>query len=151
MEAQGISQAELGRRVGISQSAIHRLTTGENYGSKHLHRIARELGTTPAYLTGEVDDPDEGAPPPPPAPRHQQVMLPVTLPTQAALAAAFQGVLRASQDMGEAELARELARRLPTVLRLAEGAIVEPASAGAYDPPELEPALDDAHRERRRA
>jgi hypothetical protein len=33
----------------------------------HLHRIARELGTTPAYLTGETDDPSEGALPAPKA------------------------------------------------------------------------------------
>lgn len=49
----------------MSQRTINKLVLGDAYGSKHLHRIARELGTTPAYLTGETDDPDEDAPPEP--------------------------------------------------------------------------------------
>lgn len=61
----GLSQSELARRLGLSQSAIARLALGNAYGSKHLHRIARELGTTPAYLSGETDDPAEGALPAP--------------------------------------------------------------------------------------
>lgn len=65
----GLSQSELGRRVGVSQATIAKLITGGGYGSKHLHKIAYELGTTPAYLTGETDDPDEGAMPLPTAER----------------------------------------------------------------------------------
>ena len=53
----GISQGELARRIGVSQQTISRLASGERYGTKHLHRIARELGTTPAYLVREADDP----------------------------------------------------------------------------------------------
>lgn len=60
-----MSQSELGRRVGISQASVFRLVKGDAYGSKHLHRIARELGTTPEYLSGETDDPAEGAAPEP--------------------------------------------------------------------------------------
>jgi phage repressor protein C with HTH and peptisase S24 domain len=67
MQATGMSQSELARRVGVSQASIQKLTTGSAYGSKHLHRIARELGTTPAYLSGETDDPSEGALPAPKA------------------------------------------------------------------------------------
>jgi transcriptional regulator with XRE-family HTH domain len=62
MTANGMSQAELARRVGVRQPTIYKLLTGENYGSTHLHKIARELGTTPAYLTGETDDPFADAP-----------------------------------------------------------------------------------------
>jgi transcriptional regulator with XRE-family HTH domain len=62
LEEVGLSQAELARRIGISQQAISKLAAGGSYGSKHLHRIARELGTTPAYLTGETDDPHGQAP-----------------------------------------------------------------------------------------
>lgn len=62
---QQLSQSELARRVGVRQSTINSLIHGDSYGSKHLHRIARELHTTPAYLTGEVDDPDLDAPEPP--------------------------------------------------------------------------------------
>jgi phage repressor protein C with HTH and peptisase S24 domain len=61
----GLSQSELARRVGISQTAINKLVLGGSGGSRHLHTIARELGTTPAYLTGETDDPSEGAVPAP--------------------------------------------------------------------------------------
>jgi phage repressor protein C with HTH and peptisase S24 domain len=68
MSALGISQGELARRVGIKQPSIHALVSGENKrGSAHLHRIARELGTTPAYLSGETDDATEGALPAPKA------------------------------------------------------------------------------------
>lgn len=61
----GLSQAELARRIGVSQQAIGNLATGSVQGTRHLHRIARELGTTPAYLAGETDDPSEGALPAP--------------------------------------------------------------------------------------
>lgn len=67
LEAVGLSQAELARRVGISQQAVSKMAGGGAYGSRYLHRIARELGTTPAYLTGETDDPSEGALPAPKA------------------------------------------------------------------------------------
>lgn len=65
MEELGLSQSELARRVGVRQPTISRLLLGEAAGSKHLHVIARELGTTPQYLTGETDDPSEGALPAP--------------------------------------------------------------------------------------
>jgi transcriptional regulator with XRE-family HTH domain len=126
MNRRGFSQSELGRRVGVSQSAIHNLLSGEAYGSKHLHRIARELGTTPAYLTGEVDDPDEGAPPPPPEPSVQTVMMPVELPGQRVLAHMFEGLLLASPGLQGAELAHELARHLPRALGLARRATIAP-------------------------
>lgn len=53
----GLSQSELARRVGLAQPTISGLIKSNKVGSKHLHRIARELGTTPAYLSGETDDP----------------------------------------------------------------------------------------------
>jgi phage repressor protein C with HTH and peptisase S24 domain len=52
----GISQAELARRVKVSQPTINALIKGGNTTSKHLHRIAAELETSPAYLAGETDD-----------------------------------------------------------------------------------------------
>lgn len=58
-----ISQSELARRVGVTQQTIGKLCKGQSHGSKYLHQIARELGTTPEYLTGGIDDPAKGAVP----------------------------------------------------------------------------------------
>lgn len=65
MDALKLSQSELARRVGISQTSIYNLVAGRAYSSAHLHRIARELTTTAEWLTGETDDPDLGALPAP--------------------------------------------------------------------------------------
>lgn len=65
MDAAGLSQAELARRVGMAQPSIFQLIKRGKKGSTKLHVIARELGTTPAYLSGETDDPHADAPPPP--------------------------------------------------------------------------------------
>lgn len=151
LRQKGISQAELARRVQISQKTINKLTLGLAYGSKHLHRIARELGTTPEYLTGEIDDAAEGAPPPPPEPRHQLFSLSVALPTERALAAAFEGLLVASRDMDERELARELAKRLPTLLRVAAEAPPMPGTIEDDELRELAEGLDSDQPARRRA
>ena len=53
----GLSQAELARRIPVDQSTINGLIRGHSRSSKYLHRIARELETTAAYLAGETDDP----------------------------------------------------------------------------------------------
>jgi phage repressor protein C with HTH and peptisase S24 domain len=58
----GISQAELARRVKVSQPTINALIRGGSTGSKHLHKIASELETSPAWLVGETDDPSPIAP-----------------------------------------------------------------------------------------
>jgi len=58
----GLSQSELARRLHVRQSTISGLIRGEQRSSTKLHQIARELGTTPGYLSGEVDDPDLDAP-----------------------------------------------------------------------------------------
>lgn len=65
LEAVGISQSELARRVGITQPAVSNLIKRGTGGSSHLHKIAAVLRTTPSYLTGETDDPSEGALPAP--------------------------------------------------------------------------------------
>jgi phage repressor protein C with HTH and peptisase S24 domain len=57
LKAKGWSQAELARRIGVQSTTIWKLVSGEGQGSKHLHKIARELETTPEYLTGETDNP----------------------------------------------------------------------------------------------
>ena len=59
LEERGWSQAELARRVGVAPQSIGKLARGETQGSKHLHRIATLLRTTPEYLLGETDEPDQ--------------------------------------------------------------------------------------------
>lgn len=65
LEATSLSQSELARRVGVSQQTIHKLISGASRSSSQLHRIARELGTTAEYLSGETDDASKGALPAP--------------------------------------------------------------------------------------
>ena len=57
----GMTQTELARRIGITQSTVASLLSGKSQGSKHLHLIARVLETTPAFLLGETEDSSEGA------------------------------------------------------------------------------------------
>lgn len=57
----GLSQAELARRVGVRQSTMNSLINGDSRTSRSLLAIARELNTTPAYLTGDTDDPSPDA------------------------------------------------------------------------------------------
>lgn len=58
----GLSQSELARRIGVSQPMINALIRGASRSSPKLHQIARELRTTPAYLSGETNDPSADAP-----------------------------------------------------------------------------------------
>lgn len=57
LDAMGMSQAELARRVNLRQSTINGLVNGGQRTTGHLHLIAKALNTTPEYLTGETDDP----------------------------------------------------------------------------------------------
>jgi phage repressor protein C with HTH and peptisase S24 domain len=65
MAEMGVSQSELARRCDVQQSTIWKLLHEPKKGFKQIHVIARALGTTPAYLMGEVDNSSEGyiAPP----------------------------------------------------------------------------------------
>ncbi|MBB3953417.1 phage repressor protein C with HTH and peptisase S24 domain [Novosphingobium sediminicola] len=65
LKALNLSQAELARRVGVAQPTINNLINRNKVGTKYLHKIAAELRTTPAYLSGETDDPSEGYVAPP--------------------------------------------------------------------------------------
>lgn len=62
MKVCGVSQAELARRMGVTQGAVAKVANNNPNGSSFLHKLARELQTTSEYLTGEIDDPDAGAP-----------------------------------------------------------------------------------------
>lgn len=115
--AAGISQAELARRVGVRQSTMNSLINGDSRSSRSIVQIARELATSPAYLMGDTDDPDENAPPSPPAPVIQFVTMQVALPSERALARMFEGLLR-SMDLSVPVDAQALllAKRLPIAL-----------------------------------
>jgi len=125
-----LSQSELGRRVGVSQATIYKLLTGESYGTKHLHRVARELNTTTAYLTGETDDPALSAPSAASS-TPQLVMMPVSMPSENALADMFEGLLLTIHELQPIkgwrldELAREIAQLLPTGLSQLQGRLLE--------------------------
>lgn len=56
LTALGMTQSELARRVGVTQGSVAQLISGRSKSSAYLHKIARELKTTPAYLSGETDD-----------------------------------------------------------------------------------------------
>lgn len=123
--ALGISQAELARRVGIRQSTINSLINGDSRSSRSITQIARVLGTTPSYLMGETDDPDENAPPPPSAPMVQHITMNVALPSEAALTRMFAGMIDSMPGVERHALARELAVLLPTALGNMQVPLVE--------------------------
>jgi len=134
--AAGISQAELARRVGVRQSTMNSLINGDSRSSRSIVQIARELGTSPAYLMGDIDDPNENAPPPPPAALVQLVTMQVALPSERALARMFEGLLR-SMDLSAPVDAQALllAKRLPIALSqlrdlLPDSGLVAPAQVG---------------------
>ncbi|WP_062732631.1 XRE family transcriptional regulator [Sphingobium abikonense] len=56
MAEKGMTQSELARRVGVSATAIWKMMNEPAQGSKHTHKIARELETSAEYLMGETDD-----------------------------------------------------------------------------------------------
>lgn len=62
LQAIGLSQAELARRIGVRQSTMNSLIRGNSRTSRSIVQIARELETTPAYLLGETDDPTSEVP-----------------------------------------------------------------------------------------
>ena len=147
----GISQAELARRVGVRQSTINGLINGDARSSRSIVQIAQELRTTPGYLTGATDDPDQGAPLPPPAPRTQFVMLPVALPSENVLARMFEGLLEVvDRSAPAAELAQELAELLPTALSQLRGPLIETAAAEPAQRKDAAAALASADREQPR-
>lgn len=55
LKQQGLSHGALAKRVGVSTTAIWKLVNQPAQGSKHIHRIAAELGTSPEYLMNESD------------------------------------------------------------------------------------------------
>lgn len=175
MAQAGISQAELARRVGVSQQAIARLASGNSQGSRHIHRIAREIGTTPAYLSCETDDPSSEGPEQRSLSSESRELLdcfdaleqderrsllrvaqsmsgrkvsgkPVTLPSTAALEDALSGFFQASPGLVGDELVHELAKSFPIILRAASDEIEEAQSDQNDNQPSHRSVPDAGHR-----
>lgn len=124
MEDCRLSQAELARRVKVSQQTIYKLIHGEARGSKHLHRIARVLSTTPAYLTGEVDDPDQVSPEQPTLSYEQEQWL--------ALFDVLDGPKRAALAQVAEVMRTDPVRRHSSATEGADAAIEQRAPASSY-------------------
>ncbi len=58
LAALDITQAELVRRSGVSQSTLASIIQRDTRSTPHLLALAAALKTTPAYLLGETDDPE---------------------------------------------------------------------------------------------
>jgi transcriptional regulator with XRE-family HTH domain len=58
LDLSGLTQAELADRVSLSRGMMNHLLQGKRGGSRHLHRIAKELGTTVEFLLGEDTSPE---------------------------------------------------------------------------------------------
>lgn len=58
----GLSYSAVARALGVRQPTISRLVKGEQRSTARIDHLARIVKTSPAYLTGEVDDPDLDAP-----------------------------------------------------------------------------------------
>lgn len=151
IEASGLSYSAIARAVGVRQPTISRLASGEQRTTAHLHRLARVLATTPSYLTGDTDDASADALPPAPTPTAQVATLQVLLPSEEALTRMFLGVLKASPRMSQDELARELAKSLPSGLQLLRGPLIYEEQDLDEHPHEAAEAAPSAERVRRRA
>lgn len=58
IDQSGISQRELGARVGLTQQAIGKLKNGRTRETPKLDQIAKALKTTPDYLRRKSDNPE---------------------------------------------------------------------------------------------
>ncbi len=53
----GLTKAALAKRADVPPTTLSSIISRGSRSSPHLIKLARALETTPAYLTGEVDDP----------------------------------------------------------------------------------------------
>lgn len=53
-EQLGLSQSEMARRIGVTQAAVNKIESGRVARSRHLGRIARELGLDPREIDDEL-------------------------------------------------------------------------------------------------
>ncbi len=55
----GLSQSAVARALGLKAPSISRLANGKHGQTRHIFGLARVLRTTPDYLTGLVEDPEQ--------------------------------------------------------------------------------------------
>jgi transcriptional regulator with XRE-family HTH domain len=65
MHVLALSDRQVARELGMSLEAFEKFKHGESRSSRRIDRLAQALKTTPAYLKGEVDEPDLNVPAPP--------------------------------------------------------------------------------------
>lgn len=150
MSARGIEQLELANAVGCTQGAVSQILSGSTLRSRFLPEIAEYLDVSLPWLRGEDVPRDrhvpEGASFPP---RVRTVMMEVTLPSEAALARMFEGLLRPlDRTMPVGELAQVLARRLPIGFAQLRDLLPEHSTDVSLARDEDVPAPAKAHRER---
>lgn len=150
IENTGVSYTALAKKLGVKQPTITRLVKGEQRSTARIDLLASALETTPAYLCGETDDPGADAPPPPPPSEHH-VFMRVALPPEEALEAMFRGLLRSMPDLAGDDLARELAKLLPTGFEQLQGPLRYERRADDAAHPAADQGRRDDDRGRRRA
>lgn len=129
----GVSYTSLAKSIGVKQPTITRLVKGEQRSTARIDLLAAALKTSPAYLTGEIDDPDADAPQTSvdvtPA---RPIMMPVMLPSERALSHMFRTMLRLLKQLPDEpdddERARLLAQWLPIGLSQLRDLLPEDAS-----------------------
>ena len=116
MAARGVEQLELANAVGCTQGAISQILVGTTLRSRFLPEIAEYLGVSLQWLRGENVPRDLGASATAyVGAKPQTVTMQVLLPSEAALARMFEGLLLPLDlTRPKDEIAQLLARRLPT-------------------------------------
>ena len=151
-----LSQSELARIAGVSRNSQTAYETGKTPFTSEYLALVTEAGMDPLFiitgtrstrvLTDEQASMLSAFDAANPTARSALLYLacsmvgrtapvaPFNLPSTAALTDAFGGLLEASPGLVGDELARELAKRLPIILRSAEDEIVIPQSGSHGDP-----------------
>lgn len=112
-----VSYSHVARELGVKQPTISRLVKGEQSSTARIDLLASILNTTPAYLTGETDDPSPDAVPEPSARSYQAITMQVLLPAEDVLTRMFEALLAMVDPAAPPEdQARSLAKNLPVGL-----------------------------------
>lgn len=110
------SEGELARIADVSQQTINRLMTKPQAVCRSLPKIAAALGTSSDYLRGLTADPEPIEPSEEQSVQH--AMLAVALPGPVVVIREIEAMLAECRGRSQTETAREIARRLPDLLRL---------------------------------